>query len=69
MAENKPNPSGFKTTQTDIDPETGTISWDITYKPDYALMYKAFNTVWNAFRTHVRTSHPAEYKKLKAIDE
>jgi hypothetical protein len=98
MADNKFTSGGYTTKQTDIDPETGTISWDVTYKPDFALMYKAFkelnseykkfltyketaedpnfkkiynafNTVWNAFRTHVRSAYPAEYKKLKAVDE
>ena len=98
MANSKFSPGGYSTKQSDIDPETGSITWDVTYKPDYALMYKtfkelnneykkfltyketaedpnfkkiynAFNTVWNAFRTHIRTAYPAEYKKLKTVDE
>lgn len=98
MAENKFTSGGYTTTKSDEDPETGSITWDVTYKPDYALIYKAFkelnseykkfltyketaedpnfkkiynafNTVWNAFRTHIRTAYPAEYRKLKTIDE
>jgi hypothetical protein len=98
MAENNLTSRGYTTTKSGEDPETGTITWDVTYKPDYALMYKAFrelnseykkfltyketaedpnfkkiynafNTVWNAFRTHIRTAYPAEYRKLKVIDE
>ena len=98
MTDNKSTSGGYTTKQTDVDPETGAISWDVTYKPDFALMYKAFkelnneykkfltyketaedpnfkkiysafNTVWNAFRTHVRTAYPAEYIKFKTVDE
>jgi hypothetical protein len=98
MANNKQSPGGYTTTKSSEDPETGTITWDVTYKPDYALIYNAFkelnseykkfltykqtaedqnfkkiynafNTVWNAFRTHVRTAYPAEYRKLKSVDE
>ena len=35
MAENKPNSSGFKTKQTDVDPETGTIATDVEYLPNF----------------------------------
>ena len=98
MANSKFSQGGYSTKQSNVDPETGSITWDVTYKPDYALMYKtfkelnneykkfltyketaedpnfkkiynAFNTVWNAFRTHIRTAYPAEYKKLKVVDE
>jgi hypothetical protein len=98
MANSKFSSGGYSTKQSNIDPETGSVTWDVTYKPDYALMYKtfkelnneykkfltyketaedpnfkkiynAFNTVWNAFRTHIRTAYPAEYKKLKTVDE
>lgn len=94
----KSKSNGFTTKQTDVNPETGTVTWDVTYKPDYGLMYKsfkdlnkeykkfltyketsedkdfkkiynAFNTVWNAFRTHIRTFYPHEYKNLKTVDE
>ena len=97
MANDNPSSGGYTTKQSDIDPQTGTITWDVSYKPNYALMYKAFkdlnseykkfltykeaaedpnfkkiynafNTVWNAFRTHIRKEYPSEYKKLQ-IDE
>jgi hypothetical protein len=98
MANNPLPLGGHSTKQSDVNPETGAITWDVTYKPDYTLMYKvfknlnkeykkfltfreiaedpnfrkiynAFNTVWNAFRTHVRTTYPADYRQLKDIDE
>lgn len=91
-------PEGFKTTKTSEDPETGAITWDVTYKPNFALIYNAFKdlnkeykkfssfkdvvndpnfnrihnaykAVWNAFRTHVRSKYPEEYRKLQALDE
>ena len=98
MADNKYSEGGFKTTKTGEDPETGAISWDVTYKPNFALIYNAFKelnkeykkfasykevasdptfnkihnaykTVWNAFRTHVRSKYPDEYKNLQALGE
>jgi hypothetical protein len=98
MAVNKFTPGGYSTKQSEEDPETGSITWDVKYTPDFNVMYKsfrslnkefkrfstykeiaedpnfkkiynAFNTVWNAFRTHVRKEYPHEYKKLQSIDE
>lgn len=96
MANNKLG--GFETSQSNVDPETGAITWDVSYKADYAKIYKlfkdlhkeyktflkfkevnkdpafkqvynAFNTVWNAFRTHVRKEYPDQYRKLQSLDE
>jgi len=67
MAENKSNISGFKTTQTDVDPETGTISWDVTYKPNFGLIYKAFkdlNKEFKKFLEFKETSSDIEFKKV-----
>lgn len=33
------------TTQTGIDPETGKISWDVSYKPDFNLIFKKLDEV------------------------
>ena len=35
----------FITTQSDIDPETGKISWDVDYKPDFSGILDNINTV------------------------
>jgi hypothetical protein len=40
METNKP--TGFLSSQSSPEPETGKISWDIKYKADYALVYKRF---------------------------
>ena len=67
MAEDKPNTGGFKTTQTDVDPETGTISWDVTYKPNFGLIYKAFkelNKEFKKFLEFKETASDIEFKKV-----
>lgn len=67
MAEDKPNTSGFKTTQTDIDPETGTVSWDVTYKPNFGLIYKSFrdlNKEFKKFLEFKEMASDAEFKKV-----
>lgn len=33
------------TTQTAVDPETGKISWDVTYKPDFNRILKKLDEV------------------------
>ena len=40
--------SGIKSTVKDIDPETGTISWDIEYVPAFDSVYKEFNDLRKA---------------------
>jgi hypothetical protein len=66
--ENKPNePSGFETTQTNVNPETGTISWDIKYKADYALLYKRFkelNKVFKDFLTYDEIRKDPRFKEI-----
>jgi len=98
MANDKFMSSGHTTTKTGEDPETGSVTWDVTYRPNFALIYNAFKdlnkeykkfasfkdistdptfnkihnaykAVWNAFRTHVRSRYPDEYRKLQSIDE
>lgn len=47
--------TGFDSTQSETNPETGQISWNIKYKADYALVYKRFkelNKVLKDFITH-----------------
>jgi len=40
--------SGIKSTVKDIDPETGTISWDIEYVPAFDSVYKEFDDLRKA---------------------
>src|SRR6056300_1383366 len=40
--------SGIKSTVKDINPETGTISWDIEYVPAFDSVYKEFNDLRKA---------------------
>ena len=37
--------SAASTKQTEIDPETGKISWDVSYKPDFTLILKKLDEV------------------------
>ena len=39
---------GVKSTVSDIDPETGAISWDIEYVPAFDSVYKEFNDLKKA---------------------
>mgnify|MGYP003336640399 CR=1 FL=1 len=68
MAENNKNtPGGYTTKQTDIDPETGAITWDVTYKPDYSLIYKAFkdlNSEYKKFLTYKEVMADPEFKRI-----
>jgi hypothetical protein len=37
--------SAATTTRTGIDPETGKISWDVSYKPDFNRIFKKLDEV------------------------
>ena len=37
--------SAATTTQTGVDPETGKISWDVSYKPDFNIIFKKLDEV------------------------
>ena len=67
MAKSKTNIGGFSSTETGTDPETGAISWDITYKPNYGLIYKAFrdlNKEFKKFLEFKETANDPEFKKI-----
>jgi hypothetical protein len=40
---------GIKSTITDIEPETGRITWDLSKSPELDTTFKAFNTLNNFF--------------------
>lgn len=39
--------TGFKTTKTDVDPDTGKISWDVEYFPDFSEILENYNKLIN----------------------
>jgi len=58
MESNEPKkPSGFELSQTDANPETGTVTFDVKYKADFPGIYKAFKKL------------NEEYKKFLVYDE
>ena len=41
---------GFKTELTGVDPETGKMSWNVSYQPDYELTFKAFKDLYTKYK-------------------
>ena len=39
--------TNFKTTKADTDPETGKISWDVQYYPDFPIIFEDFDKLIN----------------------
>ena len=37
---NEEDALGFKTTKTSVDPETGQVTWDVEYTPDFQKVFK-----------------------------
>lgn len=60
-------PTGFESTETGIDPETGAISWDVKYKPDYALVYKRFKELNKVLKTFLENAEVLKDPKFKEI--
>ena len=49
--ENKPeNTSGISTSPSQVDPETGQVTWDVKYEANYALIYKTFKILVNEYK-------------------
>jgi hypothetical protein len=64
--ENK-EPTGFTSTPSAPDPETGQITWDVKYKADYALVYKRFkdlNKVLKDFLTYEEVRKDSKFKEI-----
>ena len=45
------------TKQTAVDPETGKISWDVSYKPDFNLIFKKLDEVIKNIQDAERDEH------------
>ena len=44
---------GFKSSKPEVDPTTGTVSWDIKYKANYALIFKTFGNLVKDYKTFI----------------
>ena len=64
--ENK-EPTGFESNKSEIDPETGKISWDIKYKADYALVYKRFKELNKALKDFITYDEVRKDPKLMQL--
>ena len=53
----KEEESSFTSKITGIDPETGGISWDIEYTPDYSNTFKTFNKLKNFLKDLSKASN------------
>jgi hypothetical protein len=58
---------GFSTHKTDVDPNTGTITWDVNYKPDYSLIYRSFKELNKEYKKFLSYKEIAEDKEFKKI--
>jgi len=57
---------GFKTELTGVDPETGKMSWDVSYQPDYELTFKAFKDLFKKYKKF--SEHPEVRKDKKFLE-
>lgn len=49
--------SAATTTQTAVDPETGKISWDVSYKPDFNVILKKLDEVIKNIQAAEKDEH------------
>ena len=43
-------PQGYEKKEVGVDPETGKVSWEVTYKANYNSLYKRFNDLNKEFK-------------------
>jgi hypothetical protein len=58
------------TVQTGVDPETGKISWDVSYKPDFNIIFKKLDEVIKNIQQAEADEHikdPVIEQSLKAL--
>jgi hypothetical protein len=61
------NPTGFELTQTDTNPETGGITFDVKYNADFPSLYKAFKKLNDEFKKFVLYDEIKKDPKFKEI--
>jgi hypothetical protein len=62
--------SAATTTQTAVDPETGKISWDVSYKPDFNVILKKLDEVIKNIQAAEKDEHisdPVLNQSLKSL--
>lgn len=62
--------SAFTTKQTGIDPETGKISWDVEYYPDFSAIFKKLDDVIRNIQSAEKDEHindPIINQSIKAL--
>ena len=59
----------FTTKQTNIDPETGKISWDVDYKTDFNRTYKEIDEAVKRLQDLVAQERDPEAKELLIMDK
>jgi hypothetical protein len=60
-------PQGFKKTELGTDPETGKVSWGITYKANYNSLYRRFNDLNKEFKEFLLFDEIKKDPKFKEI--
>lgn len=61
------NKSGISTTPSQVDPETGQVTWDVKYEANYALIYKTFRTLVNEYKKFITFDEVKKDPKFKEI--
>lgn len=65
--ESKTNSGGFDTKQSGVNPETGEITWDVSYKANYSLLYKMFKNLNKTFKDFITDEEIRKDPKFKEI--
>lgn len=60
-------PTSFTSIEKPVDPETGTITWDIKYKPDYAATFKKFKEAVKAYENFLKFEETRSDEELGFI--
>lgn len=58
------------TTQTDVNPETGKITWDVKYKPDFNVIFKKLDDIIHNIQDAEDDEHlsdPVINQSIKAL--
>jgi hypothetical protein len=69
MSEEKDNIKGFTSNPTSINPEERSVSWDITYKANFGLVYKMFKNLYKEYKKFIYQSNLDAEKAGKPYDD
>ena len=68
MAEENDDIKGFQSKPTYIDPEKRSVTWDITYKANFGLVYKMFKNLHKEYKNFIYQSNLDAEKAGKPYD-